>query len=67
MPIFDTYCTTTECPENTGHYPTSHRVKEVSCKINEEPVCDGCGGVLKKLLTAIPGYVKGTETYTRCK
>jgi len=67
MPIFECVCTTTECPENVGHYPTSHRVIEVLCKADETPICEACGSGLTKLISAVPGYVIGTSTYTRCK
>lgn len=61
MPIFEFYCTTTECPENTGHYPTSHRPIELLVWDNEIPVCSVCGSSLNKGVSAPRGYVKGTE------
>ena len=52
MPIFDFYCTTSECPENTGHFPTSHRSFELFVKPNEIPQCTACFGDMTKIIGA---------------
>lgn len=67
MPKYDAYCTTPECSENTGHYPDSHRVIEVECRITDEPVCPVCKLRVKKIFSAVPGYVKYTANPTKCK
>lgn len=60
MPIREYICTTTECPENTGHFPTSHRIIELFVKMNEHPVCEVCGYKLTQIMSASKGYVSGT-------
>lgn len=66
MPIYEFVCQTSECPENTDHFPTSHRVKELLCKSTDEPVCEVCGHKLKKIMSACPGYVIGTNNPCKC-
>lgn len=63
MPIYEFVCTTTECPENTGHVSTNtHRTIELFCRSDEEPECKVCGHQLIKLLSAIPGRVYNSST-----
>ncbi len=60
MPIFEYICEKTDCE-------SSNKTVEVLCKSDDRPECDICGTELKKLMSAAPGYVIGTGTYTRCK
>jgi predicted nucleic acid-binding Zn ribbon protein len=54
MPLLTFYCTTTECPENTGHFPDSHREIELLVKVDEIPQCEVCSGNMSKVIGA-PG------------
>ena len=66
MPIYDFYCITAECPENTGFSEgIPNRKKELFVGMNDEPECEVCGSKLQKLIGCPMGYVKGTETYCR--
>lgn len=60
-PIYEYYCSTIECPENTGHFPTSHRIIEKLVKMDEHPDCDVCHCKLIKVTSAPRGRVTGSR------
>ena len=63
MPIREYICTTTECPENTGHLDAgTHKVIELLVGLKEEPDCEVCGAKLKQIIEQGPrGKVMWSE------
>jgi predicted nucleic acid-binding Zn ribbon protein len=60
MPIYEVTCPNKECSVNK-------LVVEVFCKFSEETLCKECSHKHTRQLSATPGYIYETDTYTKCK